>query len=459
MKKPNIIIITSDQLSADAISCLKTIYRDKAYGAHWLKTPNLDRLIENGRCFTRSASTNPVCCPARSAIFTGRMPVETGVVYNNIGIDRNVPNMGEWFSENSGYEPWYCGKWHAGGKWNYPTVDGPRKIPGFNTLPGSSRGTGDVADYEVSASSAAFIKNYRKENPFLLAIGLMNPHDICFWGTNTQVPEDNHFNIPESELPVLPPNLNSKTEEPFKLRRTRFSDLSWRNYRHDYYRMIEKMDADVGRIIGAVDSRNDQTIVIFTADHGDGAGRHSMIGKWFPYEEALKVPFIVYAPGMIGKGMDTEHLVSGVDIMSTACDFARIPVPPLQRGFSLKPLLDGTEGLPWRDHVYAEFMRTGRIIVTKKYKFVKYYEPSGLPETDDRHFVLKETGDPSPFIPGRGHLFRDRQPRLLFDLENDPWEMTNLATNPEYKEIVDQNEMILKEWEDRLIPGTHYDRN
>jgi arylsulfatase A-like enzyme len=459
MKKPNIIIITSDQMSADAISCLKNIYRDKAYGAHWLKTPNLDRMIENGRCFTRSASANPVCSPARSAIFTGRMPLETGIVYNNIGIDRNVPNMGEWFSENSEYDAWYCGKWHAGGKWNYPGIEGSRKIPGFSTLPGSSRGTGDVADYEVSSSSVSFIKSFSKGNPFLLAIGLMNPHDICFWGNNTQVPADNHFNILESELPILPPNLNNKTEEPFKLRRTRFSDKSWKNYRYDYYRMIEKMDADVGRIIEAVDSRSDQTIVIFTADHGDGAGRHSLISKWFPYEEALMVPFIVYAPGMIRQGVDTRHIVSGVDIMSTVCDYAGIPAPLHQRGLSLKPLLEGHDGKKWRDHVYAEFMRTGRIIVTEKYKFVKYYEPSGLPETDDKHFVLKGTGEPSPFIPGKGHLFSDRQPRLLFNLENDPWEMTNLATHPEFKEIVDQHELLLKEWEDKLIPGTHYDRN
>jgi arylsulfatase A-like enzyme len=459
MKKPNIIIIISDQQSIDTISCLKTIYKDNAYGAHWLKTPHLDKMVENGGCFIRSVSANPVCCPARSAIFTGRMPFETGLVYNNIGIDRNVPNMGQWFSEKSNYETWYCGKWHAGGKWNYPQLDGPRKIPGFNTLPASSRGTGDVADYQVSASSAAFIKNYHNENPFLLAVGLMNPHDICFWGNSTQVPADNEFGIPENELPELPPNLSSSFEEPFKLRRTKFSDMSWRNYRYDYYRMIEKLDADIGRIMDAVNSRSDQTLVIFTSDHGDGAGRHSMVGKWFPYEEALKVPFLVYASGMEKQGIDSEHLISAVDIMSTVCDYAGIPAPPNQRGLSLRPLLEGNTGIKWRDHIYAEFMRTGRIIITERYKFIKYYEPSGLPETNDRHFVSKESGEPSSFIPGKGYLFRDVQPRLLFDMKNDPWEMNNLALKPEYKEILDHHELLLKEWEEKLIPGTHYDRN
>ena len=213
-------------------------------------------------------------------------------------------------------------------------MNGPKKIPGFNTLPGSSRGTGDVADYQVSASSAAFIKNYDNENPFLMAIGLMNPHDICFWGNSTQVPDDNQFNIPESELPDLPPNLHCNFEGPFNNGHKEFGDMAWRNYRHDYFRMIEKLDADVGRIVGAVDS-----------------------------------------------------------------------------------------------------------------------------ETDDKHFVLKETGEPSAFIPGKGNLLRDKQPRLLFNLEKDPWEMENLALKPEYKDILEQHELLLLKWEEKLVPGTHFDRN
>jgi len=90
-KRPNILIIVSDQQSIDTISGLKEQYSDKAYGAHWLKTPHLDRMINKGMYFNQSHSTNPVCCPARSSLFTGRMAIETGIVYNNIGIDKNVP--------------------------------------------------------------------------------------------------------------------------------------------------------------------------------------------------------------------------------------------------------------------------------------------------------------------------------------------------------------------------------
>src|SRR6056297_2094749 len=365
-KRPNILIIVSDQQSIDTLSSLKAIYKDKAYGAHWLNTPNLDRMVDQGMYFTQSHSTNPVCSPARSSIFTGRITIETGLVYNNIGIDRNVPNMGQWFSEHSDYEPWYCGKWHAAGKWNYPALEGPSKIPGFHTLPASSLGTGDIADYEVSAAGTAFLENYREDHPFLLVLGFMNPHDICFWNNSTQVPGENQFAVPEADLPALPPNQHTNFQEPFRLGRKEFNDAEWRNYRYDYFRMIEKLDADIGRVMDAVDARDDNTLVILTADHGDGAGRHSLVQKWFPYEEALKVPFLVYAPGMVQQGIDTEHLVSGVDIMSTVCDYAGIPAPPDQRGRSLRPLLEGGKGVRWRDHVYAEFRTTGRIIRTKR---------------------------------------------------------------------------------------------
>lgn len=459
MKNPNIIVITSDQQNIDTLSSLRDLYKHRAYGVHWLKTPNLDRMVDRGMFFNQSHSGNPVCCPARSVIFTGRMSIETAVVYNNIGIDKDVPNMGQWFSDHSEYESWYCGKWHAGGQWNYPQLDGPRKIPGFNTLPGSSLGTGDNADYQVSSACTAFIQNYKKDHPFLLGIGLMNPHDICFWSDDVQVPDDNHFELPEEILPELPPNLNVQIDEPFTQNRTRFTDQAWKNYRHDYFRMIEKLDADIGRIIEAVDSRDDQTLVIFTSDHGDGAGRHSLTGKWFPYDEALKVPMLVYAPGLVKQGIDNEHLVSGADIMSTVCDYAGIPVPPHQRGMSLRPLLESGPRAEWRDHIYAEFKQTGRIIRTARYKFVKYYTPSRLPATDDKHFVLKETGEPSAFIPGQGHLFLDEKPRMLFDMEQDPWEMENLALNPIYNDILEEHERLLKQWEMTLIPGRRYDRN
>ena len=181
--------------------------------------------------------------------------------------------------------------------------------------------------------------------------------------------------------------------------------------------------------------------------------------KWFPYDEALKVPFLIYSPRQTKQGIDDLHLVSGVDVMSTVCDYAGIPEPPNMRGSSLRPVIEGDLKVEWRDHIYAEFMVTGRVIRTKKYKFVKYYKKSNLKNTDDKPFVRKDNGEASQFIPGQGDLFVDVSPRLLFDMEKDLWETENLAILPEYKDIVEQHEKLLKEWEETLIPGTRFDRN
>ena len=127
--RPNIVLVIADQMNIDAISAYREIFKDEAYNAHSIETPNLDWLVEHGVSFKESHSTDPVCCPARASLFTGRMSCETGVFYNNIGIAKNVPNLGQWMEQHAGYDRYYCGKWHAGGAWNCPTVDGAKKIP------------------------------------------------------------------------------------------------------------------------------------------------------------------------------------------------------------------------------------------------------------------------------------------------------------------------------------------
>jgi hypothetical protein len=155
-RKPNILIIISDQQGIDTMAAYKEHFKHEAYLGHWLKTPNFDRMVAGGYSFLESHSTNPVCCPARSSLFTGRYSSETGVTYNNIGIDQQVPNMGEWFEQNSNYNRVYCGKWHAGGQWNYPDVEGDRKIPGFETIPVGVSGTGDFNDFQVAGALKGF---------------------------------------------------------------------------------------------------------------------------------------------------------------------------------------------------------------------------------------------------------------------------------------------------------------
>lgn len=461
-KTPNILIIVSDQMLIDAISAYKEHFDHPAYLGHWLTTPNLDRMVALGCSFLESNSTNPVCSPARSSLFTGRYSTETGITYNNIGIDKNVPNIGEWFEANSGYNRVYCGKWHAGGAWNYPDIEGKRKIPGFETIPVGTHGTGDFNDYQVSGAMKGFIMNYKDEKPFLAVAGLMNPHDICYWTPSLYgeklVPGSDLFNLGD-QRPPLPPNYHFSFKDPYQDKQVNFSKDEWKNYLYDYCRMVEKADADVGRMLDAVDSRDDETLVIFTSDHGEGAARHKRVQKWHPFEQSVKVPFIAYMPGRIkGNIIDCEHIVSGVDLMPTVCDFAGILSPRNCRGRSLRSFLETGETHDEMDVAFSEFNYTGRVVRKGEFKYVKIYEYSGEP---DKPFVRIEDGQAEKFRPCSGSSrYKTTAHRLLFSIVDDPWELTDLSTHPDYRSKMDELDNLLAgEWEKKIIPGTHFDRN
>jgi len=459
--KPNILIVVCDQMNLDAIAAYQDQFDHKAWLSHWVDTPNLDKLVHNGVSFTESHSPNPVCCPARSSMFTGRCSLETGVVINNVGIDKSVPNMGQWFEQNSAYDRAYCGKWHAGGKWNNPHVSGPRKIPGFDTIPNGPDSFGRHMDYGISTSVEAYVRNHKGDNPFLSVAGFMDPHDICFWSPSLDKgrTRDKDFFHLGDKLPALPPSLSYDFDEIWR-GGVGYSEMQWKNYIYDYCRMVERLDRNVGRLLRAVRDRGDDTILLFTSDHGDGVGRHGRTGKWHPYDEAVKVPFIVYGPkfGIQRNVIDTEHLVSGVDIMSTVCDYAGIASPPNSRGLSLRPLLEGKQ-VKWRESVFAELREGGRIIRSDRYKYVMSYAPvpRRVRKTVNENYLTVD-GAPSAFLPDdRARLKRVEQ-AMLFDLKNDPWETRNLIDEPKYKAVIDQHEAMLADYESSLIPGTEFTR-
>lgn len=143
---------------------------------------------------------------------------------------------------------------------------------------------------------------------------------------------ESDINSLRDRLPVLPPNFNYDFKEPEGEKPYGFfhGETQWRNYTYDYYRMVEDVDEHLGRIMDAVRERNDDTVVIFIADHGEGLGRHKRVQKWHPYESSLKVPFIIWNLKRIKAGiLDRDHLVSGVDMMPTLSSYAGIAPPPL----------------------------------------------------------------------------------------------------------------------------------
>ena len=406
--RPDFLFVMCDQLGMDAIS---------AHGCPDVHTPNIDRLINRGVSFTESHSTNPVCSPARSSLLTGRMPVETGVITNNRAIHPSRSNLGQWLGE-AGYDAYYCGKWHL--PEGYPV-----KLDGFDVLPVGG-GQGDLVDTIVSRSCETFLKNRTAKKPFLLVSSLMQPHDICYWAIKGKllVPEELPFARLAGQLPPLPPNHKSRPAAPAKLARAQykgFSDAQWQYYIYIYYRQVEMVDAEIGRMLDALDQtgRADNTVVVLTSDHGEGRGRHQHVQKWYPYEESVKVPMVVSWPGRIAEGViDRAHLVSGVDVMSTFCDYAETTAPPDCVGRSLRPLLEQNP-TEWREFVVSEHHVIGRMLRTAQYKYVRY------------------EGDPV---------------EQLFDIQADPWETKNLYQSPALVGVVSDHRKMLDDWQATLKP-------
>ena len=405
--KPNILFIITDQQGLETLSALQNPF---------VHTPNEDRLKKRGVTFTRSYSVNPVCSPARSSMFTGRMSSETGVVHNGLPIRAGIPNLGQWLAQ-FGYETVYVGKWHLPD--GYAT-----RIPGFKVLPGGIYLRGTVGDRTVSMASEAFLRHYEGKKPFFMVASFLQPHDVCGWiRRNARPLETWPFPEIEAALPPLPPNFDALLKEAKRAKIARmpeWNERNWRYYLWSYYRMVEEADRELGRVLDALEAsrfaRN--TLVIFTSDHGEGRARHRTVLKNFLYEEAVNVPLIVSFPGRVAENKtDERHLVSGADITPTVCDFAGVPAPPNQRGLSLKPILTGKE-VPWREFVVSEVMHDyGRMIRTDRFKLITY---------------------------------RDDPVIQFFDLKADPWETHNLAGETRYAAQLKELVRMLESWEKRL---------
>jgi arylsulfatase A-like enzyme len=283
-----------------------------------------------------------------------------------------------------------------------------------------------LVDAIVSRTCQAYFLNRSRRKPFMLVASLTQPHDICALTLRNLrlVPEQVPFAGIADRLPTLAPNHGLKLPAPKKVKDMELdlSQTQWRYYNYIYYRMVEMMDADVGRILDALEDSGeaDNTLILFSSDHGESRGRHGLCAKWHPYDEAAKVPFIVSWPGQIAEGRrDETHLVSGLDPMPTFCDFAGIKPPPLPHARSLRPLLE-EKPVEWRDYLVFETRVTGRTVRTAQYKYVDY--------SDD---PIKQ----------------------LFDMKADPWEMRNLYDEARCAAVIEEHRRLLKEWESRLEPS------
>ena len=419
-QKPNVVFIIVDQLLADAMSC--------RMGAQYLHTPAMDGLAKSGQSFTRAYSANPLCMPSRNSMFTGRYPHETKVTQNaRVKLDSaEFVNLGDYFSQ-AGYRTAYFGKRHL-----CFNVDKSFQVAG-------SEPTKENHDIQTLAAATDFISK-KPEQPFLLVVSFINPHNVCELARGENLPEGAIAEAPAPELcPPAPANLAPQLNEPDTITIMRkayqasplfpvgnFTQNNWRQLRWGYYRLIEKVDAQIGNLLAALHSAglDNNTVIVFTSDHGECAGAHSFNQKTVLYEESARVPLIISYLGHTKSGTCDKLVNTGTDLLPTMMDFAGLPVPGKLTGRSLRPLALGEAVTGWRDYVVVEndmeqgrstgdyeAVAQGRMIRTERYKYCVY-----------DHGQHRES---------------------LVDLQADPGETRNLADNSEYHKILLEHRALL----------------
>jgi choline-sulfatase len=324
---------------------------------------------------------------------------------------------------------------------------------GYRNLTGNSRrGLADAC--------AKFIKgNHTK--PFFLFASFINPHDICYMAindfrrTNGQIPVGNIDSktceavlararnsgdisaFVEKNCPPLPENHGVPEAEPECITqkyvnarpfrayiREKWTKNQWRLHRWAYCRLTEMVDREIGIVLDALRDAGmeDNTLIVFTSDHGDMDSAHRMEHKSVLYEESVRVPFIIpfimSYKGRIHAGVVNDtHLVSnGLDLLPTLCDYAGVEVPKGLYGRSLRPLAEGKDTKQWRDFVVSE-SQNGRMLRTHRFKYCIY-----------------DSG---------------KHREQLIDLKRDPGEMKNLAEVNDYKDVLGKHRQFLRSWIER----------
>jgi arylsulfatase A-like enzyme len=431
-QRPNILFIFSDDQRFDTIHAL---------GNREIRTPNLDSLARRGVAFTQACimggTVGAVCIPSRGMLMTGQSLFH---VHNNIIAPEKAPEGSrrpfDLFPElfrKAGYTTFGVGKWHngpalyarcfgQGGPIMFGGMSDHLKVPiqdfdPTGRYPKERQRTGEKFSSELFADSAVrFLKEQKAGDPFLLYIAYTAPHD-------PRMPPPEYAGMYPAEKLALPPNF--MPEHPFDNGdlKTRDEQLApWprtpevvRKHIAEYYGMITHMDAQIGRVLKALEEsgRADNTIIVFAGDNGLALGRHGLFGKQNVYDHSVRVPLIVCGPG-IPRGKTSDALVYLLDLFPTLCDLAGQPAPATVEGQSLAPLVRDPKAKV-RDSVFFAYRNLQRAVRTDSWKLIHY-------------------------------TVEGKETTQLFHIREDPWEMKNLAGNPAQAERVKQMTALLKDW-------------
>jgi arylsulfatase A-like enzyme len=423
-KRPNILLIISDQFRADCMGAMGTNPMNL--------TPNLDAMAAQGVLFRSACTNQPVCAPARGTIFTGQYPARHGVWHNGLGLGENATTLATTLRQ-AGYSANYIGKWHL-------SPNDSAHSETYGPVPAANRGgfldlweaanlleftshayEGDL--FDAAGKPLHFSGQYRSDfmtgraqhflrsakSPFLLTLSYLEVH---------------HQNDIDAFVP--PREYANRYPNPFVSADLRRLPGSWPSQLSDYYACVARMDDTVGTLRRTLAETGlaANTIVVFTSDHGCHFKTRNTEYKRSPHESSIHVPLVVEGPGFNRRAQVSE-LVSHVDLTPALLEAAGLPVPASMQGHSFLGLLDRrTED--WRNEVYFEMSEfwTGRGLRTPQYTYAVVVP---------REAHWRDAANASRYVE-----------YALYDLYADAHQQVNLIGRPQYRKIADDLRERLK---------------
>jgi len=427
--RPNLLYIHTDQHSPHVTGC---------YGDPLVETPHLDRLAAGGALFENTYCCSPICVPSRMSMLSGRDPYQNDCWTNEHILDSAIPTIAHAMGA-AGYRPALAGRMHSLGpdqlrgyverfvgdhsanhlgskgpsRGVLDGTAGPQRISLQKSGPGQSGY--QVHDEDVTAAAVDFLNRQGvqkraglMDQPFSLTVGLMLPHPPYVARR-----EDYDRYAGAMTMPRKPAPFEAVTHPHLRWWRTDtgiedVTEAEILRARAAYWGLVHRVDCLVGQILAALEANGftQDTMIVYTSDHGDMQGEHGLWWKHVFYEESVRVPLIVNWPGVVPAGQRCDRVVSALDVSATLLDGIGAPALPNSPGRSLLPLIDGRANPPaWEDVAFSEYST----------------DQFGPPEGAYQRMIRREEWK---------LVYYHWQPVQLFNLREDPGEMVDRANDP-----------------------------
>ena len=405
-RRPNVILLFPDQMRGQAMGCA---------GNDQVHTPHMNRLAGGGLRLPNTFANTPVCCPARATMLTGKYPHKHGLKINDLRLRESQVTIAELLSD-AGYATGFIGKWHLDGGIRQPGFipPGPRR-QGFSFWGANecSHRHFDTAYFRddptpipikqfesiVWTDLAIEFVRANRDKPFFLMIGMGPPH-------NPYKAPPEYSRLYDPATLTMRPNWQPGTR------------LGSRKDIAEYYAMITAVDDNIGRLLGVLDALDltADTLIIFTSDHGDMLGSQGMFLKRKPFEESIRVPGIIRYPRRIKPGQVRDTIFTHVDMAPTILGFCGLDVPPDMQGRDLSRTLAGESDV---EPVAA---------------YLQNYMP-----------YRQSSLDPWRGVRTKRYLYArmNGKPWVLFDVQEDPYELNNLVDQPDHAALQARMEALL----------------